>query len=284
MIFNKLILLAFISFVLTLVGGCGNDDGDPARSLVADDDVVLVEVDGAPVTLPMLEFLMEVRGIDEQDTEGMRELLDELIRIRAVANRATEEQVSSRPRVRAERMVKDIEVQYVRYLEHFQRENPISNEEIRAVYEAQLERAGDRRYQIETIEFPEQAPALEQLDALHAGDMTFQEAIAQASEEGRIARRTDWIDASQVPADFAAVLAGTAAGDVVESLLPYQDKWLIVRVAEVDALAPPSFDEVREGIRRTLVRQQTQSMIEQTFERAEITPMLPLEDAPAGQP
>ncbi|MBL36864.1 MAG: hypothetical protein CMP07_00485 [Xanthomonadales bacterium] len=281
---NKLIKISFMALMLALIAGCEHDDVDPASSLVADDDVVLVEVDGAPVTLPMLEFLMEVRGIDEEDTEGMRELLDELIRIRAVANRAAEEQVSSRPRVRAERMVKDIEVQYVRYLEHFQRQNPIADEEIRAVYEAQLERAGDRRYQIETIEFPEQAPALRQLEALRTGDAAFSDAIAQASEEGRVARRTDWIDASQVPADFAAVLAETASGDVVESLLPYQDKWLLVRVAEIDALAPPSLDEVREGIRRTLVRQQSQSMIEQTFERAEITPMLPLEDASAGPP
>jgi len=284
MSFKNLILVGFMFSLLAVLGGCGNERGDSARSLVAEDDVLLVEVDGAPVTLPMLEFLMEVRGVDEEDTEGMRELLDELIRLRAVANRAAEEQVSTKPRVRAERMVKDIEVQYVRYLEHFQAGNPISDDEIEAVYQAQLERAGERRYQIETIEFPEQAPALEQLDALQAGDMTFDQAIEQSSSEGRIARRTDWIDASQVPADFAAVLAGTDAGDVVESLLPYQDKWLIVRVAEVDALAPPSLEEVREGIRRTLVRQQTQSMIEQTFERAEITPMLPLEDASAEQP
>ena len=82
------------SFVITaLLSGCGGADNerDIAGMLVADDDVVLVEVDGAPVTLPMLEFLMEIRDVDEEDTEGMRELLDELIRLRAVANRAAEE-------------------------------------------------------------------------------------------------------------------------------------------------------------------------------------------------
>ena len=264
-----------------MLAGCSDGGG---RGLVTSDDVVLVEVDRAPITLPMLEFLMEVRGVDEGDEEGMRELLDELIRLRAVANRAAEEGVSNRSRVRAERMVKDIEVQYVRYLAHFQGENPVSDEEMQAVYDAQLERAGDQRYQIETIEFSQQSPALEQLDALRAGDVSFDQAIEQASADGRTARRTDWIDASQVPADFADVLAGTDAGDVVESLLPYRDKWLIVRVAEVDALAPPSFDDVREGIRRTLVRQQTESMIERTYEQSEITPMLPLEEAPSGQP
>lgn len=277
---NSKILIS-ISFIF-LLGGC--DGSGPGEVLVGEDDVVLVEVDGKPVTLPMLEFLMEVRGVEEDDAEGMRELLDELIRLRAVANRAAEEDVSTGARVRAERMIKDIEVQYVRYLEHFQREHPVSEEEVRSVYQAQLDRAGDRRYRIETIEFPGQAAALEQLDELQAGALDFEQAIVQAGAEGRIARRTDWIDASQVPGDFAAILRETEAGSVVETLLPYQDKWLIVRVAEIDALAPPSLEDVREGIRRTLVREQTQAMIDQTFEQAEITPMLPLDEAPAELP
>lgn len=281
---KNLFLIIFITLFMSILGGCGNGGNGSELNLVTDDDVVLVEVDGVPVTLPMLEFLMEVRGIDETDTEGMRELLDELIKLRAVANRADEERVSSQPRVRAERMVKDTEVQYVRYLEQFQRDNPISEEQIRSVYEAQIERAGGQRFRLETIEFPEQSYALAQLDALQAGETAFDQALELASAEGRVVRRTDWIDASQVPVDFAAVLAATRAGDIVESLLPYQSNWLIVRIAEVDALAPPSLDEVREGIRRTLVREQSQSLIEQTFERANIKPMLPLGDAPKELP
>jgi len=272
------------SFVITAVlSGCGGTDNerDIAGMLVADDDVVLVEVDGAPVTLPMLEFLMEIRDVDEEDTEGMRKLLDELIRLRAVANRAAEEKISTRKRVRAERMVKDIEVQYVRYLEHFQQENQVLEEEIRSVYQAQLERAGDRRYKLEMIEFDQQTDALGQLDALRQGSLNFRAALERADAAGRVARRTDWIDASQVPPDFAELLNETAAGTVVDALLPYQDQWLIVRVAEIDALDPPALDEVREGIRRTLAREQTQAMIERTYDQAEITPMLPMEDAPS---
>ncbi len=272
------------SFVITaLLSGCGGADNerDIGGMLVADDDVVLVEVDGAPVTLPMLEFLMEIRDVDEEDTEGMRELLDELIRLRAVANRAAEEKISTRKRVRAERMIKDIEVQYVRYLEHFQQENQVSEEEIRSVYEAQLERAGDRRYKLEMIEFDQQTDALGQLEALRQGSLNFQAALERADAAGRVARRTDWIDASQVPPDFAELLNEAAAGTVVDALLPYQDQWLIVRVAEIDALDPPALDEVREGIRRTLSRDQTQAMIERTYDQAEITPMLPMEDAPS---
>lgn len=272
---NKLFLLVFI----VSISGCQGDDEQ--RALVTPDDVVLVEVEGEPVTLPMLEYLMTARGVDEEDTEGMRELLDDLIRLRAVANRAKREGVSGRPEVRAERMIKDIEVQYVRYLEKFQRDNPVSDEQIRAAYRAQLERAGERRYRIETIEFEAQAPALAELEALGNGDLEFEQAIEKATADGRIARRTDWIDASQVPGEFAAMLEETEAGDVVDKLMPFEDNWLIVRVAETDDLTPPSLDEVRDGIRRTLTRQRSQAMIDETYEAAEITPMLPLEDAGA---
>lgn len=276
MISRILILVIFIVSIL----GCGKSDNDVSRALMTDDDVVLVEVDGAPVTLPMLEFLMEVRDVDEEDAEGMRELLDELIRLRAAANRATDEGISNRQRVRAERMVKDIELQYVRYLEHFQQTNPVSDEQIRAVYQAQIERAGDRRYKLETIAFAKQADALAQLDALREGSMDFQAALEQADSEDRTARRTDWVDASQVPADFAEMLGEMEAGGVVDSLLPFRDQWLIVRVTEIDAFEPPQLEDVRQGIRRTLVREQTEAMIEQTYDEAEITPMLPVEEVP----
>jgi len=272
-----------IIFLTSFLSGC--QQSEPTHPLVQEDDVILVDVDGVPITLSMLEHMMEVSEVTEDDEEGMRELLDGLIRRQAIASRAQREGISERDDVRAQRMLQDIEIQYVNYLQQFQLDNPVSDEEIRSVYQSQVERAGDRRYKIETIEFPEQPPALAELEALKAGELTFQEAIDRATADGRIARRTDWIDSTQVPPDFASVLADTGAGDVVETLLPYEGQWLVVRVAEVEAFEPPALDEVREGIRRTLTRQKTEAMIERTYERAEITPRLPLNDAdPDSEP
>jgi len=271
------ILLIFIAFLSLL--GCQQDAGDP---LVTEADVVLVEVNGEPVTLPMLEYLMEARGIAEDDTEGMRQMLDELIRLRAVANAARREGISGRERVRAERMIKDIEVQYVRYLEQLQRDNPITDAEIQAAYREQLDRSGDTRYQLETIEFAAQPEAMAELQALQAGEFDFDAAIDRATEAGRIARRTDWVDASQVPPEFMPVLEETEPGEVAGELLPYGQQWLVVRVLDRDALEAPPLEDVRDGIRRTLTRERAQAAIDLLFEQAEITPMLPLDEAAGG--
>lgn len=268
---------ALVLAAVVALAGCG--EREPAHPLLSADDTVLVEVGGEPVTLEMLEFLMEVRGVGEDDTERMRQLMDELVRLQAIANRAQREGVADRPKVRAARMLKDIETQYAHYLQEFQRENPVTDAEIRAAYESQADRAGGREYRLETIEFEDQAAALALLDELSAGEVTFDAAMQRADAAGRTIRRTDWADGSQVPPDFRAVLAETGVGQVAPALLPFEKNWMVVRVADARAFEPPPLDELRDGIRRTLLRERTQAMIERTFDNAEVVPMLPLEQA-----
>ncbi len=267
-------ILISIVFIFSLFGCKQTDD---RYALVEEGDVVLVEVDGHPVTLPMLEFLMTARGADSEDTEAMRQMFDELLRLRAVANRADREGIADRAKVRAQRAVRDMELKYRNYLEAWQGEHPVTDDQIESAYQAQRERAGDTRFIIETIEFDRQPAALDELQQLQDGETDFEQAIERATEEGRLARRTDWIDLSQVPSGFGEVLRETAVDEVVDSVLPYQDKWIVVRVFDRDELTPPDLEEVREGIRRTLMGERTRAMIEQTFDEAEITPILPLE-------
>ncbi len=268
-------LLIILTMAL-YVSGCSDATHAP---LIEQDEVVLVEVDGHPITLTMLEFLMEARGVAEDDTEQMRQLLDELIRLRAMANRAELEGISQAPKVRAERMIKDIEVQYVRYLEHFQKENPIGDAEIQQVYRQQVQRAGDLQYRLETIVFDSQSDALAALSAIEDGSSEFDQQVAQAIDAGHQVLQPNWIDRSQVPEDISAALAGSEVGDTVPALMPYQDQWVVARILETQPNQVPALDEVREGIRRTLTREQNQLLIDDVFESAEITPMLPLDGA-----
>lgn len=266
-----------IFLILIMATAC--DQSAPER-LVDDDDVVLVEVDGHPVTVPMLEHVMTVRGVDENDPEGMRELLDELIRIRVMANAAESEGLDERKKVRAERAVKDMEILYVRYLEKFQREHPVTDEEIEQAYREQVRRAGDRQYRVEALPFPDQAAASTALASIRDGEQTFEDAAAAVDAQ---IETPGWIDGTQVSPDFGVELERTEAGEVVDAMLPMQDRWLLMRVAETRASEPPPLEEVREGIHRTLTRERSQGLIDELYEEAEITPMLPVDEATAGE-
>ncbi len=57
---------------------------------------------------------------------------------------------------------------------------------------------------------------------------------------------------------------------------------MLVRVAEVRALQIPALEDVHDGIRRSLLRQRAQALIDERYEAATIVPMLPLEGGDGG--
>jgi peptidyl-prolyl cis-trans isomerase C len=265
---NKLLF----SLTILCLCACGQsgDEGQPGAD---DETVVLVEVDGEPITLSMLERMMEARGVGEADHERMRQLLDELIRMQVVATAADEAGVDEAPEVRAELRLAEVQTLYRNYINRVQRDSPITDQQIRAAYQAQLERSGDTQYRIEFVRFDEQSAALAAIERLEEGA-----ALDELEAAGEV-ESPGWIDRSQVPKPFAARLAETGPGEIVPVPLQSGQGWHAVRVVETRPLDPPPFEQVKEGIARTLLRQQRESFVESLYQDANIEPMLPLEEA-----
>lgn len=269
--YRSLIILS-----IAFLSACAQEEG----SIDSDNEgTVLVEVDGQPITLAMLERSMEARGVEASEHERMRELLDELIRVQAVANAARSEGMAEEPEVQAELRLVEIQTLYRRYINRAEQAEPVSDEDIRDVYQAQLERSGDTQYRIETIAYDEQARALQAIRRLQDGEVTHSELRAEAQADGLAVEEPGWIDRSQVPEDFAGRLVDTESGEIVPRPLESSRGWHLVRVLETRELQVPSLDEVREGIARSLLQQRREALTKSLYDQAEITPMLPLEEA-----
>src|SRR5699024_6202608 len=129
--FPKMSSRYLIILAVVLVSACNGPGRQPADG--ADETVVLVEVDGTPVTLTMLETAMEARGVSEDDHEAMRELLDDLIRMQAVANAARAEGLDHDPDVRARLRIAELQVLNQHYLGQAQQARTISDQDVRDV-------------------------------------------------------------------------------------------------------------------------------------------------------
>jgi peptidyl-prolyl cis-trans isomerase C len=269
---NRNILL-FMACIPLLVA-CQTDQD----TAVGEDEVVLVLVDGEPVTLPMLELVMRSEGVSEDEHERMRALLDELIRMRAVANVAERDGLADESEIRAERRLRDMEILNRHYINHMQRQHPIGDEDIEEVYRRQRDRAGDWQFQIETITYPDQATALRVLAGIDDGDEEYVGVREQAEARGLSIEQPGWVDLSQVPEDFAAVLEGREPGAVVTLPLETPQGWRLVKVLDRRELEVPPLEQVREGIARSLMQQRRQVLVEEIYEQADIEPMLPLEE------
>lgn len=264
-----------IVFVIILLSACSRQDGGSASG---DDAVVLVDVDGAEVTLPMLERVMDVRGVDEEDHEQMRELLDELIRMQAVANAARGEGLADEPEVQAELRLGEMQTLYRHYINRAQRAEPVTDSDIEEVYEAQRRLSGETQYRIEFIVYDEQAEALDAIERIREGEASYQVLKDEARAEGRRVDAPGWIDRSQVPEEFAGAMSDARAGSLIPVPLETPQGWHIVQVLETRPLEAPALEQVREGIARSLLQERREALIQKLYEQAEITPMLPLDD------
>lgn len=260
--------------VAVVLAGCQQQND----RLISSEDVILVEVDGQPVSLPMLEFMMAQRGIDEDDHDAMRELLDELIRLRAVANAAEREGLAAEPEVRAQRALRDMETLQLRYFSRVHEEFPVTEQAIRETYNNQIERSGERQFRLETIAYPRQADALLRLAELQDGEASFDDLLEAAAGEGWLVEPTGWVDRSQLGPELGPMLEGAAEGDVLSAPLQTPQGWRLLRVQASRDLEAPALDQVREGIERQLVRQRLEALVEDLYQAAEITPMLPVEE------
>ncbi|WP_376695429.1 peptidylprolyl isomerase [Wenzhouxiangella sp. EGI_FJ10305] len=270
--FRLLIILAIV-----VLSACAQQEEGAIDS--NEKSTVLVEVDGQPITLAMLERSMEARGVEASEHERMRELLDELIRVQAVANAARSEGMVEDPAVQAELRLVEIQTLYRHYIDRAERAEPVSDEDIRDVYQAQLARSGDTQYHIETIAYDEQARALQAIRRLEDGEVDYSGLRGEAQADGLAVEEPGWIDRSQVPEDFAARLVETESGAVVPRPLETGRGWHLVRVLETRDLQVPSLEQVREGIARSLLQQRREALTDSLYDQAEITPMLPLEEA-----
>ena len=274
---NYKLLILLSSFALI---ACSNtDDPVAANPLVTEDDVLLVLVDGEPITLPMLEYTMEARGVAEDDEDGMRSLLDELIRLQAVANAARESGLTEESRVRALRRLRELEAIQMSYFGQLAEDEPVTDQEVQAVYDSQAATVGDQQYQIETVVYANQPSILSDLARLDASDATYEELLAEARELGRPVDQPLWVDLSQLPPDVSAALRTAEVGEVLPLPLQTAQGWRIVRLIDKRAFEPPALSEVRQGIVRTIARERVTAHVDSLYESAEITPMLPLDDA-----
>jgi len=272
--FKILIIIAFV-FLVACQGQSGASSDD---ALVKEDDVLLVLVDGEPISLPMLEFVMETRGISESDEEAMRNVLDELIRMQAVQNAADASGLTGEPRVRAIRRLRDLEAVRATYLERLIAENPVSEAEIRQLYAAQTERSGRQQYQIETVVYSNQPSVLKDLARLETGEISYGALLTEARDVGRVVDQPLWVDLSQLPPDVGTLLSEAAPGDVINVPLQTPQGWRIVHLVETRDFDPPPLEDVRDGIVQTIRRQRIDAHVEGLYDAAKITPMLPIED------
>jgi peptidyl-prolyl cis-trans isomerase C len=281
--------LAIAILALALLAGCGHKAADDGVIQLADAGPIVETVIGQPVQQRLLDALARARNWDISKPEFRERALKELTGLVLVADAARQEKFDRDPDFAATVELSRLQgISAASYAE-FQKHAQVDESVLRAEYDKQIAKVGGDEYDFANIVFSTEAEAIKATGEVLAGK-PFDKALEAHKTDARQARSFSHIRLAQMPEPLAQALQAMKPGDTTK--VPVQTKfgWHVVHLNGTTPYSPPPFDQVKDNLRRSLVKRAGEERVAKMREEAKIVltdpppPAAPLPPRPAGNP
>lgn len=265
------LLPAFALATLIITSGC---QPQPAAETFNDTSAPLVKVGDQVITQALLDQYARNAGFKLDTPEARAEALASLQDLFILAAKARQDGVQARPEfvidLHLTAMSKAADALMAAKIEGLD----LSDEALRQRYDTQHQRAGEREFKVSHLHFRERAGADQALVAL-AGGESFDALLKRvvSVEAGVDGRDLGWVEPAQFPPALGDALKALEAGQYTPAVVESEFGFHLMQVAETRPLTPPAFDEVKAGIRQTLIKEAQQRYLEELRSKAQITPI-----------
>ncbi len=266
----KKMRLAAAAAVLLLLSGCGGNEGAADARMVrlpgADSSL---KVNGEAVPEALVEAYARKRGWELRDPGQRDQAYDQLAELLAVAMEARK-----RGMLDDEQVLADLELERLNRLSGLLIERgtqPVTEEDVRAAYEQEIGTTGAEEMLTAHILVDSAERAQEVLVALQAGSSFDELMTAQKGKPGvRDAKDLGWLRRTQLPPALADALAGLQPGAWTAQPVATEFGFHVALLRAKRPFNMPPLDQVREGIRSSLVRKRALEFGKQIKQQAKI--------------
>lgn len=239
----------------------------------AENDGTLATVNGEPIKRSDLLIFAQLRNpqADLSNPQILQQLIKayvgrELLYQEALAQKLDEDervQIALKNQ-RHELISQALTAQYLQ-------ENPVTEEQVRALYEREAAKPRPAEYKVAHILTQTEDAAQRVIERLNSGE-----------EFGRVARNfsTDssavrdgelgWVNPSRMPPPFAEAIKQTPVGEYTKSPVRTDHGWHVVKTLASRPMSMPAYDQVRERLRQMLVEQRVTEYIVELQKKANI--------------
>lgn len=266
---KKFAWAAATAALLVLAACGGNEDAADARLVRLPGADSSLKVNGEVVPESLVEAYARKRGWELRDPGQRDQAYDQLAELLAVAMEARK-----RGMLDDEQVLADLELERLNRLSGLLIERgtqPVTEDDVRAAYEQEIGTTGAEQMLAAHILVDSADRAQEILAALRAGS-TFDELMtAQRGKPGvRDAKDLGWLRRTQLPLPLADALAGLQPGAWTEQPVETEFGFHVALLREKRPFTMPPLDQVREGIRSSLVRKRALEFGQQIKQQAKI--------------
>lgn len=243
---------------------------DPSSSFATiEDGEVIARINGSPLYRENLEVVKENLGAEVPEER----LVSRMVELRLLANRAREQGLDSAPRTQA-RIQNAIDNQLANaYLMDFMTEIEVSDADVEAAYEREMEAMGERTQYRATHILVEDEDTARELIAELDQDGDFAQLAQEHSMDtgsGQAGGDLGWFSLDQMVESFAEAVGALEPGQRAEDPVETQFGWHIVQLEETRPMPKPTLEQMRPELEDQARRDAINEMIAELRESANV--------------
>ena len=278
--------LALAVLSLAVLAGCGHSASDGGVVQMAEPGPVVETVNGQPVPQRLLDALARARNWDLSKPEFRERALKELTGLVLTAEAARDEKFFSDPDFASTVELGRLQSVSAASLAEFQKRAQVDETVLRAEYDKQIAKSGGAEYDFSNIVFATEPEAIKAAGEALAGK-PFDQVMEAHKKDARQARSFNHVRIAQMPEPLAQALQSMKTGDTTK--VPVQTKfgWHVAQLTATTPYSPPPFDQVKDNLRRSLVKRAGDERVAKMREEAKIVltdPPPPAAPLPPRQP
>jgi parvulin-like peptidyl-prolyl isomerase len=263
-----------------LVAGCSSGSNDSLIQAGAGTPPAET-VNGTPVPQILIDTFAKARGADINQPEQRAQVLRVFADYVLLADLAKRDGMTKKPEFAAEIEVARLSVLANATIKELQQQTPISDEALKAEYETTVAKSGKLEYDFGQLLFVNEDDAIKANGEILAGK-SFSQVYDAWKDKAKQAKVFTRVRPDQLPEALAKALGELKNGESSKVPIKTQFGFHVIHLDIANPYTPPTFDQVKETLRRQLSVKAGQQRLDKLREQAKIE--YPPGNAPAPKP
>jgi len=253
-----------------VVAGCSGGNSSDGRLIqLPPSDAVAETVNGIVVPQSLLEAVARQHNLHLDRPQQREQALNLLTDMVLVAQAAQNADFTRDPQFLADAEAARLKGIADASVIAFQKQTPVTEEMLKAEYDAQTARTGTMVYDFSQLLFADEATALQAEGDVLAGK-PFAQVFDAWRGKARQAKAFTRVRVDQVPPPLAEALASLRNGETTKVPVKTEFGWHIVHLDIANSYTPPTFEQVKEGIRHSMQAKIGQERMKKLREQAKV--------------
>jgi peptidyl-prolyl cis-trans isomerase C len=225
----------------------------------------LATVNGKPIKKSLLDFILKnaTDAGKPVDDNARASIMDKLITNEVIDQEAQKVGIDKQPEFLAKQELALHELRINAYIEDFIKKNPIDDKALQAEYEKQKSEFKGKEYKASHILVKTEDEAMDIIQQLAKGLDFANIAKSKSTDSGSKESGGDlgWFSPEGMVKPFGDALVKLEKGNYTPTPIQTEFGWHIIRLEDARDTQPPSFDSVKDSLRKTLLGLQLDKLV-----------------------